>query len=106
MGCGFLGSALIKQIIERVDGMEISCIATRTPEKAVELLRSLKSGPRDYAEPSNLVELNQSILDGKLVVTSDPMFMCKVEGIEVILDASGSIETGAKIALECILEAK
>lgn len=102
VGCGFLGSALIKQIIERVDGMEISCIATRTPEKAVELLRSLKSGPRDYAEPSNLVELNQSILDGKLVVTSDPMFMCKAEGIEVILDASGSIETGAKIALECI----
>lgn len=106
VGCGFLGSALIRQIIERIDGMEVSCVASRSPEKVVELLRSLKSGCPSYSEISELTKLNQGIAEGKLCVTADPLLMCQADEIEVILDASGSIEQGAQVAIQCIESGK
>lgn len=101
VGCGFLGSALAQQIIDHMPGMELSCIATRTAQKALDVYsRSLRGEPA--AVVNDLSELNQRIKLSRPSVTEDPLLMSQADGIEVILDASGSLEMGALVALKCI----
>lgn len=96
VGCGFLGKALARQIHDRVQGMEVVCIATRTPDKALEVF----DGSAEL--PTSLTQLNEAIAAGRHSVIEDPLMLCQADGIDVIIDACGSITMGAEVAFQCL----
>lgn len=98
-GCGFLGRALASQILSRVPGMQLSCIATRTIEKAAKLLKDHQVSYQIVTSPR---EIEQAILNGDVALTDNPEWMCSASGLEVLFDACGDIEMGIKIALGCL----
>ena len=104
IGCGFLGGALAFQILDRVPGMELSAIGTRSPAKALDIFSRSSSTPA--VETDSPDQINECIHRGIPCVTSDPLLVCAGVGIDVILDASGSLETGVQIALSCIEHGK
>ncbi len=105
VGCGFLGGAVIRQIVERMPGMQLAGVATRTPSRAIDLLAGTGIST-DGLEVGTLSQLNDRIRRGLPPVTGDVNLLCQAEAVEVIIDASGSIETGAEIALACIENSK
>ncbi len=98
VGAGFMSQGLTNQIAHSTRGMRVMAVSNRKPERALEVLR--------YAgfDRARLVD-TQSSLDRELsakrpAATDDALLLCRSEHIDVIVDATGSVEYGAHVALE------
>jgi predicted homoserine dehydrogenase-like protein len=100
IGAGFMASAIAHQIIRRVPGMEVTAIANRTVGRAEEALRN--AGCDRIASVASSTELDQASGRGIPAVTDDPMVLCESEGIDAILEVTGSIEHAAHVVLRAI----
>ena len=104
LGAGFMAQGLTNQITNSVPGMEVVAIYARKPEKAVEIFRYAGAG--DPAVVSNLGELEDAARQGRAAVTDDPMLLCQAEHVDAIMDVTGSVELGARVALEAFAHGK
>jgi predicted homoserine dehydrogenase-like protein len=100
IGAGFMASAIAHQIIRRVPGMEVTAIANRTVGRAEEALRN--AGCDRIASVASSTELDEASSRGIPAVTDDPMVLCESEGIDAILEVTGSIEHAAHVVLRAI----
>jgi predicted homoserine dehydrogenase-like protein len=100
IGAGFMASAIAHQIIRRVPGMEVTAIANRTVGRAEEALRN--AGCDRIASVASSTELDGASSRGIPAVTDDPMVLCESEGIDAILEVTGSIEHAAHVVLRAI----
>lgn len=83
-----------------VKGIRLVAIANRTPERAGRLFKD--AGAASIAEVNNQGELETAIARGTCAISGDPMLLCDSESIDVILDTTGAVELGAKLALRAI----
>lgn len=100
VGAGFMARGIANQILNSVPGMELVAIANRTLEKAVQAYQ--EAGADEVVTIANLEALENAIQQGKFAVTDDPLLLCRADGIEAIIDVTGAVEYGARIALEAI----
>lgn len=100
VGAGFFGTAVAKQIIRSTPGMELVAIANRTPEKARAAF--VRAGIEDVAEVSSPGDLDDRIRERRAAITDDPRHLCEAEGIDAILEATGTIEFAAGVAVAAI----
>lgn len=97
-GVGFMGQAAIRHLAQSVPGMEVVAVCSRTAEKAKAALEEAGyDGVRVVSDASDLDELAGS--DRPAVMTA-PALLCRFPGIDVILEASGDIESGASLAMD------
>lgn len=104
IGAGFMGWGIANQIVNYVPGMELVAIASRT----------LKSARKAYseAELNHPIEVNtqgaleDAIRTGKPAVTDNPKLLCHAEGIDALIEVTGTIEFAAGIVLEAIAGGK
>ena len=99
IGAGFMGRGVANQIINSVPGMRLSAIYARRIEQAV--------GVFSYSDPalqpvtvSTQDAFEAAVAAGRPIVTDDPMLLCRSEQIDALMDVTGSVELGAKVALE------
>jgi len=98
IGAGFMAQGLANQIRNSVPGMEMVAIYARRPEKAVDVFR--------YAGDDNSVvvtaqdQLEDAVRAGRSAVTEDAFLLSRSEQIDAIMDVTGSVEFGARVALE------
>lgn len=97
IGAGFMGQGVTNQIINSTPGMELSAIYSRNIEKAYNVYRY--AGREDVIEATTVNELNDAIRSGKPVVSEDAFLLTGSEYIDVLLDVTGSVEFGARVAL-------
>lgn len=104
IGAGFMSQGLANQIAHSTPGMRVVAISNRGPQRALDVLR--------YAgfEDSRIVE-SQSTLDreisaGRPAATADAMHIARSEHVDVVVDATGSVEFGARVALEAFKHGK
>jgi predicted homoserine dehydrogenase-like protein len=99
VGAGFMGRAIALQIIEATRGMELVAIANRTLEKA-------RRAFQDVGIEAEVVEdtagLQREIERGKPAITKDPSLLCRTEGIDAIIEVTGTVEYAAGVAVEAI----
>jgi predicted homoserine dehydrogenase-like protein len=98
VGAGTLGTRVANQIINSMPGMRLVAIANRTVSKAIGAYK--KAGVEDIVEASSLTSLDEGVSAGKPVVTDDAAILCESLGVDVILDATGTIEFGANVAIK------
>lgn len=103
VGAGYMGQALANQIVNSVPGMRLAAVFNRNPERAV--------GVFAYAGQQATPVATQAALDGAVsagrpVVAEDPMHLCRCPGLDVIVDVTGSVEFGARVALEAFRNRK
>ncbi|PSN14270.1 NAD(P)-dependent oxidoreductase [filamentous cyanobacterium CCT1] len=100
LGAGFMGRGVINQIVNYTPGMVLTAIANRTVSAAVEAYS--KFGVENVKVVSTLGDMEDAIAQGYSVVTDDPTLLCQSENIDVLIEATGHVEYGARVTLAAI----
>ena len=104
VGAGFMGRGVANQIVNSVPGMELVAISNRRVDSARRAYAEARA-PEPVMAASE-AELQAAIARGLPVVTDDPSLLSRGEGIDAILEVTGSVEFGAEVVLDAIAHGK
>jgi predicted homoserine dehydrogenase-like protein len=104
VGAGFMSQGLANQIAHSTPGMRIVAVSNRKPQRALDVL--------GYAgfEESKLVgsqsRLDAEIAAGRPAATEDALLLCRSDHVDVVVEATGSVEFGAHVVMEAFKHGK
>ncbi len=104
-GAGLMGKGLVSQLT-RVEGMKPALVIDRNIEKTIESYKLAGIDESDIVEVKNLKELDENLKRDKYIVCRDIDLLSLSNQIDIVIDATGNPETGAKIALDSINNGK
>src|SRR5215510_10062197 len=104
IGAGFMCQGLTNQITHSTPGMRVAAISNRRVRRAIDVYHY--SGFADVCVAGSQVALDTAIDMSKPVVTEDAMLIARSEVIDVLVDVTGSVEFGARVALEAFRHGK
>ena len=104
IGAGFMGRGIANQIANSVPGMELVAIFNRNLDGAKRAYT--EAGIEALQVVKTVADLEASIAQGKYAVTDDAMLLCQAEGIDALIEVTGTIEFGAEVVLEAIAHKK
>ena len=90
IGSGFMGSGIALQIATAVPGMRLAAIAARKVDQAVDSHR--QAGRTDVVVCDREGDLVDAIRRDRAAVTEDPMALARAEGLDAIIEVTGTIE--------------
>jgi predicted homoserine dehydrogenase-like protein len=104
IGAGFMSHGLANHIVNTTPGMRLMGVFNRRPQRAFELFDY--AGVEDVVSPKTQEEANLAMREGKAVATDDAFLLARSPEIDVIVDVTGSVEFGARVALEAFRHKK
>ncbi|NBC85281.1 MAG: Gfo/Idh/MocA family oxidoreductase [Bacteroidetes bacterium] len=104
VGAGYMGRGLVLHITENVPGMRAAAVFNRTLSRAEQAYD--QAGFEDVKTVSTVPALEHAIADGRPVIVDDPDVLCQAGNLDVIIEATGTIEFGARVALNAIEHGK
>jgi predicted homoserine dehydrogenase-like protein len=104
IGAGFMGRGIANQIANSVPGMELVAIFNRNLDGAKRAYT--EAGIETFQVVKTVAELEASVAQGHYAVTDDAMLLCQAEGIDALIEVTGTIEFGAEVVLEAIAHKK
>jgi predicted homoserine dehydrogenase-like protein len=104
IGAGFMAQGLANQILNSVPGMDMTAVYGRRLDRALDVYRY--AGREDPVVASTQDELEDAVRAGRPVVTDDAYLLARSEQIDALVDVTGSVEFGARIALEAFSHGK
>jgi predicted homoserine dehydrogenase-like protein len=101
VGAGFMGRGIALQIVTATPGMELVAICNRTVDRAREAYAL--GGVEDpvHVESSGALEAARGP-----AVTDDPSVVCCADGIDAVIEVTGTVEFAAGVALDAIEHGK
>lgn len=100
IGAGQMGKDIVAQV-ECMVGMEIPIVVDLDTKTAVEAYR-IAGYKGEVITTDDLLEAEKAILEGKKVATTNYKIAIEAKPIQVVIDATGSPEMGARVSLDCI----
>jgi len=100
IGTGFIGKATVLTIESYIPGMRVAALYNRTIRSAEQAYKQAKV--LGYKITGRQDEFDEIVHAGGYAVSDDPMLLCHSEKLDVIIEATGDVEFGAKITLEAI----
>ena len=94
-GAGFAAQGLILQLTRPTPGIRLAVIANRTMATIEQVLANLEI--EDFVLVHDEAGLAAAIENGRLAVTDDPMLAAGAPGTDVLVDATGEVEHGARV---------
>jgi predicted homoserine dehydrogenase-like protein len=104
VGAGFSGRTLAYQIITAFPGIRLVAVSNRTVSAARAAYE--RSGVTDVVDVETPAQLEQAIANRQYAVTNDPSVLWLTEGVDAIIEATGSIEFGAKVVMNAVEHGK
>ncbi len=104
VAAGYMGRAIALQILSANPGLRLVAIANRTVDQAERAYR--EAGANDFRAVSSPAQLEKAMADGIYAVTDDPTVVCRAKGVEAVIETSGDVEFGARVALEAVTNGK
>lgn len=105
IGAGFMGRGLALQIATAVPGMRLAAIAARNPDQAIAAFA--QTLPREQIRRAETAaEISQAIADGAPVVTEDPGELAAAEGLDAVVEVTGSMDYALRGVLAAIATGK
>jgi predicted homoserine dehydrogenase-like protein len=98
IGAGFMGQGLTNQIVNSVVGMRLVAISNRKVDRARGIYEY--AGLDEVDTVDTVSALDHAIAAGRAAVTDDAMLLARADGIDVLVDVTGSVEFGAQVVLE------
>jgi predicted homoserine dehydrogenase-like protein len=105
IGAGFMTRGLLNQITNSVPGMRAVAVFNRHVAKAIGAYRYVDEAASPVVATSQQ-GLDDAIHAGRPVVTEDPMLVARSPLVDVLVDATGSVEFGARVAMEAFRHGK
>jgi predicted homoserine dehydrogenase-like protein len=100
VGAGYLGRGMALQILSSIRGMRVAAVSNRTLSKAE--LAYTQAGVDAFDRVDTVAALDDAIAHDRYAVTEDAHLLCRAENIDVIIEATGTIEFAAKVVLDAI----
>lgn len=104
VGVGFSGKHIAYQIINSFPAIELVAIANRNINKAREAY--VAAGIPEVHVAKKARELEHAICKSCFAITDDAKVICEAEGIDAIIEATGTIEYAAGVVLGAIENGK
>lgn len=98
VGAGAMARGVANQIVNAVPGMRLAAIVNRTRERAERAWR--EAGIAEFAVVDSQAAFDRNVQKGHPVVTDDYRLACAAPGIDVLIEATGAVEFGARFMLE------
>lgn len=104
VGAGYSGRNIAHQIVNSFPGLALVAISNRTIEKAHQAYTS--AGVSGVRAVTNQTSLEQALQAGAPAVTDDAKLLCESSGIDVVIEATGTIEFGAGVVFDTVNHGK
>jgi predicted homoserine dehydrogenase-like protein len=104
IGAGFMSQGLANHIVNTTPGMRLVGVYNRKPQRVFDLCEY--AGVRDVVSPAKQQELDLAIREGKVVATGDAFLLARSSEVDVLVDVTGSVEFGARVAFEAFRHGK
>jgi predicted homoserine dehydrogenase-like protein len=104
VGAGYMGRGIALQIVTATQGMKLVAISNRTRSEAERAYR--QAGVDAAKAVETVAQLEAVVAEGQVAITDDAMLLCQAEGIDAVVEVTGTIEFGARVALEAIEHGK
>lgn len=101
VGCGEMGTDLLSAVA-RMDGITVGAVATRTPARVLDAAEIAYQEKEHAREVENAAAMTQAMERGIIAATADLDLMLQNELIDVVVDATGYPEAGAKIGIKAL----
>jgi predicted homoserine dehydrogenase-like protein len=99
VGAGFQGAAIVRQIVTATPGMRVAGVANRHGEAARRALSDLGLEP---AACEGRAAIEAAIASGRPVATEDAIGLAQADGVDVVVEVTGSVEYAAQVVLAAI----
>lgn len=97
VGTGAMGRAIARQILMRVPGIRLVAIYNRTIERAESAY--LDAGAGEVTRVSTPEQLDAAIAGGRYAVCEDVHALCAAQGVDAVLEVTGTIDFGAEVVM-------
>jgi predicted homoserine dehydrogenase-like protein len=104
-GAGQMGTDIVVQVAQ-MPGLRIGAVSEVFPEAAFAALAMTGRDPRDVTRAATASDIDAAVERGGVAVTEDFRALCAAGRIDVIIDATGNPNVGARIALEAFAQGK
>src|SRR3984893_1146142 len=104
LGAGFMATGIARQMLRYTKGIELAAISNRNIEGARQAYAASSEG--DVTHVHSADELDDCIARGRRAITDDPMLLCDANGIDAILEVTGTIEFAAHVVMRAISRGK
>ncbi|MFZ5802838.1 MAG: NAD(P)H-dependent oxidoreductase [Candidatus Omnitrophota bacterium] len=100
IGAGAMARPLVLQMAHSVPGMRVCAVANRTLDRAK--LAFAEAGFPSPKTVSSVGALEDCIRKGVPAVTENPLLVCQAEGIDAVIEVTGTLEFAAHAVMEAI----
>lgn len=104
VGAGFMARGIANSILNSIPGMRLVAIANRTVPNAIRAYA--EAGADDIVVADTADALQDAMRARRYVVTADPMLVAEADGIDVLLEVTGTVEEAAHVVLRAISRGK
>jgi predicted homoserine dehydrogenase-like protein len=104
VGAGVTGQLIARQLLTPVAGVRLAAIANRTVTRAVDAFKPLGSGPVRIV--TSMDQLEHCVDHQIPVALEDAAMLCAATNIDVIVEATGTVDFGAAVVLEAVRHRK
>lgn len=99
-----MARGVANQILNAVPGMQLVAVANRTLEGAFRACH--EAGVEDVRSVQTVRELEDRIHRQQLAVTDNAFLLCEAGNIDILIEVTGAIEFGARLALHAFAHGK
>lgn len=100
VGAGYMGRGIALQILTTTPGMELVAIYNRHPEKAKRAYQD--AGIEVPSLVDSVHDLEDNIFNGKYSITENPTILTSAEGIDALVEATGTVEFALQVVLSAL----
>jgi predicted homoserine dehydrogenase-like protein len=104
VGAGFMGHAIALQLLTAACGLRLAAIANRTVERALDCFS--QAGQNDVRVVEDVGSLERSIAEGRYAVTEDALVLAQAEGLDALIEVTGTVEPACRVVLTAIEHGK
>jgi predicted homoserine dehydrogenase-like protein len=104
IGAGYMGRGVALQILRYTKGMRLVAVSNRTLSSAEQAYRMAGFEKVKVVESKNMLE--QAIVDGQYAITENAKLLCEAEGIDVIVEITGTIDYAAGAVIDAVNHGK
>ena len=102
-GAGEMAKGMVNQVMRYTPGMEVAVIANRTLQKAIEAYEYTSITPTVC---NDIDTLQKTISSGGFAVTENAELLCEAEGLDLLVECTGTIHYAANLIFKAIQNKK
>ena len=104
VGAGYMARGLALEILTAIPAIRLVAISNRTLSQAERAYRD--AGVESVRTVETVRQVEDSITKGQYAITDNPTLLCQADNVDAVIELTGEVEFGARVALEAIAHGK